>query len=91
MASPVKVRGLTEQEGHELQQIVRRRRTSSVRFRRAVMLLAPAGGSTVPVIARLVPADEDTVRHMIHRFDEIGLTCAGLQPCRLRLRPRAAR
>lgn len=37
------------------------------------MLLARAGGSSVPVVARLVQADEDTVRDVIHRFNEIGL------------------
>ncbi|GIH90104.1 hypothetical protein Psi01_07340 [Planobispora siamensis] len=29
----------------------------------------------MPVIARLVQADEDTVRDVIHRFNEIGLAC----------------
>jgi hypothetical protein len=43
-----------------------------------MMLLASAGGNRVPVIARLVQADEDTVRDVIHRFNEIGL--AGLDP-----------
>ncbi len=75
MAQPVRVRGLTEQEGQKLQHIVRRGSTSSVRFRRAMMLLASAGGNTVPVIARLVQADEDTVRDVIHKFNEIGLAC----------------
>lgn len=42
------------------------------------MLLASAGGNRVPVIARLVQADEDTVREVIHRFNEIGL--AALDP-----------
>ncbi|MFJ2825937.1 IS630 family transposase [Streptomyces toxytricini] len=79
MAPPVRVRRLTEQEGQKLQQIVRRGSTSSVRFRRAMMLLASAGGSTVPVIARLVQADEDTVRDVIHRFNEIGLACRNPQ------------
>ncbi len=46
-----------------------------VRFRRAMMLLASAGGNSVPVIARLVQAGEDTVRDVIHRFNEIGLAC----------------
>ncbi|MFJ9822315.1 transposase [Streptomyces sp. NPDC101151] len=32
-------------------------------------------GNSVPVIARLVQADEDTVRDVIHRFNEIGLAC----------------
>jgi transposase len=39
------------------------------------MLLASAGGNRVPVIAKLVQADEDTVRDVIHRFNEIGLAC----------------
>ncbi|WP_429455321.1 helix-turn-helix domain-containing protein [Nocardia sp. GP40] len=37
------------------------------------MLLATAEGNRVPVIARLAQADEDTVRDVIHRFDEVGL------------------
>ncbi|MFD0343740.1 IS630 family transposase [Streptomyces sp. NPDC127117] len=40
-----------------------------------MMLLASAGGNRVPVIAKLVQADEDTVRDVIHRFNEIGLAC----------------
>ncbi|MEU4013402.1 IS630 family transposase [Streptomyces pseudogriseolus] len=75
MAEPVRVRRLTDQEGQRLQQIVRRGSTSSVRYRRAMMLLASAGGNRVPVIAQLVQADEDTVRNVIHRFNEIGLAC----------------
>lgn len=75
MAETVRVRRLTDQEGQRLQQIVRRGSTSSVRYRRAMMLLAPAGGNRVPVIAQLVQADEDTVRDVIHRFNEIGLAC----------------
>lgn len=75
MAEPVRVRRLTDQEGQKLQQIVRRGSTSTVRYRRAMMLLASAGGNRVPVIAQLVQADEDTVRDVIHRFNEIGLAC----------------
>ncbi|MEE4588857.1 helix-turn-helix domain-containing protein, partial [Streptomyces antimycoticus] len=75
MAEPVRVRRLTDQEGQRLQQIVRRGSTSSVRYRRAMMLLASADGNRVPVIAQLVQADEDTVRDVIHRFNEIGLAC----------------
>ncbi|MFB6752530.1 IS630 family transposase [Streptomyces sp. NPDC056353] len=75
MAEPVRVRRLTDQEGQKLQQIVRRGSTSSVRYRRAMMLLASAGGNRVPVIAQLVQADEDTVRDVIHRFNEIALAC----------------
>ncbi|GAA2268040.1 IS630 family transposase [Streptomyces ruber] len=86
MAEPVRVRRLTDQEGQKLQQIVRRGSTSSVRYRRAMMLLASAGGNRVPVIAQLVQADEDTVREVIHRFNEIGLAC--LDPQRAGGRPR---
>ncbi|NJP30118.1 IS630 family transposase [Microbispora sp. SCL1-1] len=75
MAEPVRVRRLMDQEGQKLQRIVRRGSTSSVRYRRAMIVLASAGGNTVPVIARLVQADEDTVRDVIHRFNEIGLAC----------------
>ncbi len=75
VAGPVKVRRLADQEGQRLQQIVRRGCTSSVRYRRALMLLASAGGNRVPVTAQLVAADEDTVRDVIHRFNEIGLAC----------------
>jgi transposase len=75
VAEPVRVRRLSDQEGQRLQRIVRRGSTSSVRYRRALMLLASAGGNRVSVIAQLVQADEDTVRDVIHRFNEIGLAC----------------
>ncbi|WP_341866719.1 IS630 family transposase [Streptomyces swartbergensis] len=75
MAEPVRVRRLTDQEGQKLQQIVRGGSTSSVRYRRAMMLLASAGGNRVPVIAQLVQADEGTVRDVIHAFNEKGLAC----------------
>jgi transposase len=87
VAEPVRVRRLTDQEGQRLQQIVRRGSTSSVRYRRAMMLLASAGRNRLPVIAQLVQADEDTVRDVIHRFNEIGLACRDPQwaGCRPRL------
>ena len=75
MAEPVRVRRLTDQEGQRLQQIVRRGSTNSVRYRRAMMLMASAGGNRVRVIAQLVQADEYTVRDVIHRFNQIGLAC----------------
>ena len=85
-ARPVKVRRLADQEGQRLQKIVRRGCTSSVRYRRALMLLASAGGNRVPVIAQLVATDEDTVRDVVHRFNKIGLVC--LDPRRAGGRPR---
>jgi transposase len=79
MAERVKVRRLSPAEGERLQRIVRRGEPkqggSVIRWRRAAMILASAGGNTVPVIARLLAADEDTVRAVIHRFNEIGLDC----------------
>lgn len=68
---------------------MRRGSTSLVRYRRAMLLLASAGGNRVLVIAQLVQSDEDTVRDVIHRFNKIGLAClasrwAGGRPCLFR-------
>ncbi|WP_329109139.1 IS630 family transposase [Micromonospora sp. NBC_01699] len=73
MAEPVRVRRLSDQEGQRLQRLVRRGTGSVVRLRRAMVVLASAGGNTVPAIARLVQADEDSVRQVIHRFNEQGM------------------
>ena len=78
MAEPVRVRRLTDHEGQRLQQIVRRGTGSTVRLRRAMVVLASAGGNTVPAIARLVQGDEDAIRQVIHRFNEMGM--ASLDP-----------
>ena len=43
-----------------------------------MVVLASAGGNTVPAIARLVQAGEETIRQVIHRFNEIGM--ASLDP-----------
>src|ERR1035441_8916034 len=77
--SPDSRPGWPARNGQKLQRIVRRGSTSSVRYRRAMMLLASAGGNRVPVIAQLVQADEDTVRDVIHRFNEIGLAALDAQ------------
>ena len=73
----MKVRRLTDEEGHTLQRIVRRgggkSDKSHVRWRRATVVLASAGGNTVEVIARLVQTSPDRVREMIHRFNELGM------------------
>jgi transposase len=78
MAEQVRARRLTDQEGQRLQQIVRRGRHGSVRVRRAMIIMASASGTLVPAIARLVAADEDTVRDVIHLFNAKGL--AALDP-----------
>ena len=77
MAERVKARRLSDEEGQRLLRIVRRgepKATRSViRYRRAMVVLASASGNTVPAIAGLVAADEDTVREVIHRFNELGM------------------
>jgi transposase len=86
MAEPVRARRLTDREGQRLQQIVRRGKHGSVRVRRAMIIMASASGTLVPAIARLVAADEDTVRDVIHAFNAKGL--AALDPQRAGGRPR---
>ena len=82
MSQRVKVRRLSDQEGRKLQRIVRRGggkdQVSVVRYRRAMVVLASAGGNTVEVIANLVQTSPDRVREMIHRFNEVGM--ASLDP-----------
>jgi transposase len=77
MAERVKARRLSDEEGQRLLRIVRREEPkatkSVIRYRRAMVVLASASGNTVPAIARLVAADEDTVREVIHRFNELGM------------------
>ena len=77
MSQRVRVRRLSEEEGRQLQRIVRRgggkTMVSVVRYRRAMVVLASAGGNTVEVIARLVQTSPDRVREMIHRFNETGM------------------
>jgi len=78
MAEPVRARRLSDEEGRRLLQIVRRGKHGSVRVRRAMIIMASASGTQVPAIARLVAADEDTVRDVIHAFNQKGL--AALDP-----------
>jgi transposase len=78
VAEPVRARRLTDQEGSRLPQMVRRGKHGPVRVRRAMIIMASAAGTPVPAIARLVAADEDTVRDVIHLFNAKGL--AALDP-----------
>jgi hypothetical protein len=67
---------LNDAEGRELQRIVRRggkTDRSIVRWRRAMVVLASAGGNDVAVDRRLVQASPDRVRETIHRFDDLGM------------------
>ncbi len=82
MTERLRVRRLTHEEGQRLQRIVRRgggkSDKSHVRWRRATVIHASAGGNSVAVIARLVATSPDRVREMIHRFNESGM--ASLDP-----------
>lgn len=73
LAEPVRVRQLTQDEGRKLQQLVRRDRHDSVRVRRALTIMTSASGTPAPAIANLIAGHEDTVRDVIHAFNEIGL------------------
>jgi transposase len=73
MSRPVKARRLIPDEGQYLLRLVRRGRHDTVRYRRALMIMASASGTGVPAIARLVAADPDTVRDVIHAFNARGL------------------
>jgi transposase len=74
MAEPVRARRLSDREGQRLQQIVRRGKHGSVRVHRAMIIMASSSGTPAPAIARLVAVDEDTIRDVIHLFNEKGLT-----------------
>lgn len=65
------VRAMSDYEGRKLAQILRRS-ASSVKVRRAQVILASAQGMKVPEIARLTHLCEHYVRKLIRRFDEEG-------------------
>jgi transposase len=98
MSTPVRVRRLSDHEGRQLQQIVRRGSGKSdnsvVKWRRALVVLASAGGNDVAAIAKLVQTSPDRVREMIHRFNELGMSAldpmwAGGRPRRITTSERA--
>jgi transposase len=80
VAKPVRVRELSQAEDAVLLRIVRgdEGRQESIRVRRAVMVRACAHGVKPPMIARLLDADPDTVRDVIHAFNATGF--AALDP-----------
>jgi hypothetical protein len=51
---------------------VRRGTHGSIRVRRATITMASASGTLAPAITRLVAADKDTVRDVIHLFNQNG-------------------
>jgi len=62
MSTPVRARRLRPAEGRYLVRLVRRGRHDSVRYRRALTVMASAAGTPVPAVARLVAAEPGTVR-----------------------------
>ena len=79
MAGPVLTRRLSEREDQDLLRIVRGEgRQNTIRVRRAVMVRASADGARAPEIARVLAADPDTVRDVIHAFNDNGF--AALDP-----------
>ena len=89
MSTAVRARRLTDDEGQFLLRLVRRRgRADAIRYRRGLIILASSSGTPVLAIARLVAADPDTVRDVIHAFNAQGLTAlkphwAGGRPRRI--------
>jgi len=88
----VRLRRLSDEEGRQLQRIVRRgggtTDKSIVKWRRALVVLASAGGNDVGTIARLVQTSPDRVREMIHAFNDKGMVAldpqwAGGRPRRI--------
>jgi hypothetical protein len=77
MNGRVNMRRLSDEEGRQLQRIVRRgggkTDRSIVKWRRALVVLASAGGNDVATIARLVQTSPDRVREMIHAFNDKGM------------------
>jgi hypothetical protein len=65
--------GLTsEGEGQYRLRLLRPGKHQSPRVRRAPIVMTSTSGATVPAIDRLVAADEDTAREVIHAFNEEG-------------------
>jgi transposase len=78
MTRPVRARRLSDEEGRHLLRIARRGKPGTIQARRAMIIMASSSGATVPAIARLVAACDDTVRRVIHAFNATGL--AALDP-----------
>jgi transposase len=75
MSRPVRARRLTDDEGQFLLRLIRRRgRADAIRYRRGLIILASSSGTPVLAIARLIAADPDTVRDVIHAFNAHGLS-----------------
>ena len=72
MREGIRVRGITNDEGRRLLQIVRRSSGSVVRWRRAQMVLLSAQGMDVAQIAKVAFTSPDRVREVLHHFNHDG-------------------
>ncbi|MFI8004554.1 helix-turn-helix domain-containing protein [Streptomyces sp. NPDC086010] len=78
MAERVRVRGIDDDEGQRLLQIIRRGSGSVVTWRRAQMVLLSAQGMDVAKVAEVTFSSPDRVREVIHNFNADGF--ASLYP-----------
>ena len=72
MGERVRVRELSNDEGNQLLQIIRRGSGSVVRWRRAQIVLWSAQGMDVGQIAKIAFTSGDRVRAVLHNFNEDG-------------------
>ena len=72
MATSVRVRAITNEEGNRLLRIVRRSSGSVVTWRRAQMVLLSAQGMDAARIAEVTFTSPDRVRDVIHNFNADG-------------------
>ena len=72
ISRPVQARRLSRDESMFRCDLVRRGRLDSVRVGRGSVIMASTSGTTAPAVARLVALDEDTVRDVIHAFNQQG-------------------
>ena len=72
MATSVRVRVITNEEGNRLLRIVRRSSGSVVTWRRAQMVLLSAQGMDVAAIAKVAFTSDDRVRDVIRNFNADG-------------------
>jgi len=85
MKQPIFVRPLTEEEYKDLEAGLRS--SDAFVLRRSQILLASARGERVPIIARALSCDQQTVRNAIHAFTQKGreaLQAGSSRPLHLR-------
>jgi hypothetical protein len=69
VAEPVSARLLSEDEGRRSFQTMGRGKQGTIRMRRTMIILASSSETPAPTIVRLVAAEGNTVRAVIHAFN----------------------